>query len=65
RYDQAMDERDAAMNDPSQPQVALRPVEEIPAAFMGDSLNSDMLDYVLSLYAEYYQKQTVTIEKGE
>ncbi|MEG2206739.1 MAG: hypothetical protein RR065_01420 [Clostridia bacterium] len=65
RYDQAMDERDAAMNDPSQPQVALRPVEEIPAAFMGDSLNSDMLDYVLNLYAEYYQKQTVTIEKGE
>lgn len=64
-YDEAMDSRDAAMNDPTQPEVVLKPVEEIPAAFMGDALESDNIDYVLNLYQEYYQKQRVTVAEGE
>ena len=43
----------------------LTPVEDIPDAFMGDALNADNLDYVLSLYAEYYEKQQVTAAEGE
>lgn len=64
-YDEAMDSRDAAMNDPAQPEVVLKPVEEIPAAFMGDALESDNIDYVLNLYQEYYQKQRVTVAEEE
>ncbi len=64
-YDKAMDERDAAMNDPEQPEVVLKAVEEIPAAFMGDALESDNIDYVLHLYQEYYEKQQVTAAQEE
>ena len=64
-YDEAMDERDAAMNDPDQPEVVLKPVENIPEAFMGDALESDNLDYVLHLYGEYYEKQKVTAAEEE
>lgn len=59
-YDAAMDARDACMNDPDNAQPVIRPVTEVPAAFMGDALDSDRLDYVLHLYAEYYAKQRVT-----
>ena len=64
-YDAAMDARDAAMNDPENTRPVLAPVEDIPDAFMGDALNADNLDYVLSLYAEYYEKQQVTAAEGE
>lgn len=64
-YDEAMDARDAALNDPSQPEVVLRPVEDIPDAFMGDALESDNMNYVLELYAEYYEKQRVSVAEGE
>lgn len=64
-YDRAMDERDAAMNDPDQPEVVLEEVEEIPEAFMGDALDSDNIDYVLHLYKEYYEKQQVTTAAQE
>ena len=64
-YDEAMDERDTALNDPAQPEVVLAPIQEIPDAFMGDALESDNLEYVLNLYAEYYEKQRVTIAEGE
>ena len=64
-YDRAMDERDAAMNDPEQPEVVLKEVEEIPDAFMGDALDSDNIDYVLHLYKEYYEKQQVTTAAQE
>ena len=64
-YDEAMTQRDAALNDSAQPEVVLHPVETIPEAFMGDALESDNLDYVLSLYAEYYEKQRVTVAKEE
>ena len=64
-YDEAMDKRDAALNDPAQPEVVLEPVAEIPAAFMGDALESDNLEYVLNLYTEYYEKQRVTVAEGE
>lgn len=65
RFDAAMDRRDAEMNDPAQAHVTMRLVEDIPPAFMGEALDSDMQDYVLSLYQEYYAKQSVTMEKGE
>ncbi len=64
-YDEAMDRRDDALNDPEQPEVVLEAVEEIPEAFMGDALESDNLEYVLNLYAEYYEKQRVTVAEGE
>ena len=64
-YDEAMSKRDAALNDPSQTEVVLEPVEDIPEAFMGDALESDNLEYVLNLYAEYYEKQRVTVAEGE
>lgn len=64
-YDQAMTQRDEALKDPNQPEVILRPVENIPDAFMGDALESDNLDYVKHLYQEYYQKQRVTIAEEE
>lgn len=64
-YDEAMDERDAALNDPSQPEVVLKPVENIPDAFMGDALESDNMNYVLELYAEYYEKQRVSVAGEE
>ena len=57
--------RDAAMNDPENTRPVLTPVDDIPSAFMGDALNADNLDYVLSLYAEYYEKQQVTAAEGE
>lgn len=59
-YDRQMDARDAAMNDPSQRAVALTPVSGIPKVFMGDAANSQATGYVPSLYAEYYQKDSVT-----
>ncbi len=60
-YDQAMRERTAALLDPSQPIVTLYPVSNIPDAFMGDALESDHLEYVSHLYADYYDKQQVHI----
>ena len=63
-YDAAMDARDAAMNDPENTRPVLTPVDDIPSAFMGDALNADNLDDVLSLYAEYYEKQQVTAAEG-
>lgn len=62
-YDAAMDARDAEMNDPDVPDAMLRPVQDTPPAFMGDAALSDMADYVETLYAEYYQKKSVTIEE--
>lgn len=64
-FDRAMDERDAALNDPGQPEVVLTPIQTIPDAFMGDPLTGDSVDYVLHLYAEYYQKQRVSVEAEE
>lgn len=65
RYDWQMDQRDAAMNDPGQPSVVMRPAQDIPAIFMGEALDTPMRDYVLSLYQEYYQKQSVTLAPRE
>ena len=52
-------------NDPENTRPVLTPVDDIPSAFMGDALNADNLDYVLSLYAEYYEKQQITAAEGE
>ena len=65
RYDAAMDQRDAVMNDESQTDAVLYPVQDIPAAFMGDATESDNQRYVKELYAEYYQKLRVTIDGEE
>lgn len=64
-YDAAMDERDAALNDPENTEPVLKPVDTVPDAFMGDALNGEDRDYVLNLYAEYYQKQNVTVAEEE
>ena len=37
------------------------PVTDVPAVFMGDALTGDNVSYVLSLYEEYYQKNSVTM----
>ena len=64
-YDEAMTERDNSLADPDQADVILKPIENIPDAFMGDALESDNIDYVLNLYQEYYQKQSVGIAQEE
>lgn len=64
-YDTAMDQRDAALNDDSQTAVILTPVTDTPPSFMGDALTSDNLDYVLSLYTEYYNKAVVQLTQGD
>jgi len=65
QYDKAMDARDEAMNNPILTDVVLTPVEGAPASFMGDALIGDNLDYVISLYADYYNKATVSIAGTE
>lgn len=65
RYDREMDARDAAMNDPAQREVALIPVSGIPRVFMSDVAQSQELAYVLNLYAEYYDKSSVTLAPKE
>ena len=64
-YDEAMTARDSALKDPAQPEVVLTLVEDIPDAFMGDALESDNLTYVLNLYADYYDKQRVSVAQDE
>ena len=64
-FEEQMTRRDAEMNDPSRKTVQLEPAEDIPKAFMGEVLDTDMKDYVLSLYAEYYQKDSVTLQEKE
>ena len=61
-FDEAMTRRDAEMNDTSVRAAQLEPVEDIPEAFMGEVLDTDMKNYVLSLYAEYYQKDSVALK---
>ena len=64
-YDEAMSRRDQEMNDPSVTDAVFSPVTTIPDAFMGDAPIDGMADYVETLYAEYYQKNSVTIETEE
>lgn len=64
-YDAAMDERDERLNDPQEPEVVLEPIEDVPQAFMGDALTGENLDYVLSLYETYYNKQRVSVAEEE
>ena len=64
-YDKAMTERDETMNNAQETEAVLQPVADIPDAFMGDALENDNLEYVLNLYAEYYEKQRVTVAGGE
>ena len=64
-FDEAMTRRDDEMNDTSVRAAQLEPVEDIPEAFMGEVLDTDMKNYVLSLYAEYYQKDSVTLQEKE
>lgn len=61
-FEEQMTRRDAEMNDPSRKTVQLEPAEDIPEAFMGEVLDTDMKNYVLSLYAEYYQKDSVALK---
>ena len=60
-----MDEREAILSDPDQTEVEISPLEEIPAVFMGDDLDSNVVDYVLHLYGEYFDKENVRIAEEE
>ena len=62
-YDRQMDAREAALNDPAQPEVELRPITGIPKVFMSDALESGMRSYVLELYRDYYGKTAVTAKE--
>lgn len=64
-YDEAMDKREAALNDPELDEVVLEVIDEIPDAFIGDALESEELEEILRMYAEYYEKQRVTVAEGE
>ncbi|MBR6570189.1 MAG: hypothetical protein IKK75_07010 [Clostridia bacterium] len=64
-YDEAMRQRDAALNDPGQPEVVLEIIPEIPEAFMDDALEGENLDEILRLLTEYYEKQRVSMADGE
>ena len=64
-YDAAMDKRDALLTDAALTDVALPRVSEAPELLMGDSLDSENLDYVLRMYAEYYHKATVQVAEAE
>jgi hypothetical protein len=60
-YDAAMDARDKLLNDPTLTDVTLTTVDDAPASFMGDALNADNVEYMLSLYADYYNKTSVRL----
>ena len=64
-YRAAMDARDAELTDPALTDVTLTPIADAPADFMGDALTSDNLEYVLSLYADYYDKASVQLAPQE
>ena len=64
-YDRAMDARDATLNDSAKPDVTLTPVADAPACLMGDALLGNNVEYMLNLYAEYYQKSSITLAGGE
>jgi len=64
-YDEAMERRHQEMNDPAITDAVFRPVTTIPSAFMGDAPIGVMAEYVETLYAEYYLKNSVTIETEE
>lgn len=59
RYDAAMDTREALLSDPALSEVTLVPVTDAPRNFMGDALSGENLEYVLRLYADYYDKVAV------
>ena len=66
RYDAAMDTREALLSDPALSEVTLVPVTDAPRNFMGDALSGENLEYVLRLYADYYDKVAVhAAEQGE
>jgi len=60
-YDRQMRERHELMNDPAQTEVVLQPVRVIPKVFIPDILHSNSQEYVRRLYAEYYDKVSVTV----
>lgn len=64
-YHRQMSARDAELNDPTKPEVVLTPITAIPKVFMSDALSSSSLEYVLSLYAEYYGKTAVTVSPAK
>lgn len=54
QYDREMDEREALLNDPSLPQVTLKPLTTVPRVFMEDMISSSL--------AVYYGKEAIHIE---
>ena len=60
-YRLEMAKREALLNDPAIPDVTLTPISTIPRIFMSDAITGgSSLTYVTALYAQYYQKESVT-----
>ena len=64
-FSNAMRDRDAILQDATIPNVTLTTVSGAPDSLMGDALQGDNLEYVLRLYAEYYDKATVQLAGTE
>ena len=60
-YDRQMRERHALLNDAARPEVVLSPATGIPKVFVRDILRGGSREYVCYLYAEYYNKASVTV----
>ncbi len=65
RYDEAMDAREAMLNDPALTDVVLAPLASTPKTFMADTLSSDMTVSILRTLELYYRKQSVTLQTQE
>ena len=66
QYKARMTERLKGLNDPDERDYVFdRERVEAPGVLMKDDLYNDNLDYVLYLYADYYQKDSVTWEGRE
>lgn len=61
-FDRAMDAREALLNDPAVRELALTPIENAPAVFMGDALDAGEDGYIERLLADYYVKDDVRVE---
>lgn len=65
RYDREMTEREALLNDDSQPVVALEPLTAVPAVFMEDLLRPDAVYDVRESLCLYYGKEAIRIAGEE
>ena len=61
RHGRRMAARNVLLNDPSQPDVMLKPLPGTPMVFISGLYQDHDQDEVIRLYAEYYQKTSVSL----